>query len=115
MIGTVFLVGSRPLIAATGGSYLSGMLEDCGARNILSDLPGSYSAVNAEEIIRRRPLLVLDTSPDQDAKFRNMLSENGSRYLFLGWDPDIIQITVKSADGLSRLCRKIAEASADGR
>ena len=114
-IGTVFLVGSRPLIAAAGGSYLTGMLGDCGARNILADLPGAYSAVNAEEVIRRRPLLVLDTSPEQDAKFRKMLSENGSRYLFIGWDPDIIQITEKSAGGLSRLCRKIAEASADGR
>ena len=114
-IGTVFLVGSRPLIAATGVSYLSGMLGDCGARNILSDLPGSYSAVNTEEVIRRRPELVIDTSPEQDEKFRKMLSENGSRYLFIGWDPDIIHITVKSADGLSRLCRKIAEASAKGR
>lgn len=52
--------GLRGLVAAGPGSYLDELLTRAGADNLFFDLPVRYARVSVEDILDRRPDLILD-------------------------------------------------------
>jgi len=57
---TVFIHGwDKPVIAITGGSFMSQLLEIAGGRNIYDSIPAPSSTVTLEDVVRRDPQYVL--------------------------------------------------------
>jgi ABC-type Fe3+-hydroxamate transport system substrate-binding protein len=57
---TVFIHGwDKPIIAMTGGSFMSQLVEIAGGRNIYDSIPGPSSTVALEDVVRRDPQFVL--------------------------------------------------------
>jgi iron complex transport system substrate-binding protein len=67
---TVFIHGwDNPVIALTGGSFMTELLEIAGGRNIYDSIPGPSSTVALEDIVRRDPQFVL-VHPTTAARMR---------------------------------------------
>lgn len=57
---TVFIHGwDKPVIAITGGSFMSQLLDIAGGRNIYDSIPAPSSTVTLEDVVRRDPQFVL--------------------------------------------------------
>ena len=57
---TVFIHGwDKPVIAITGGSFMSQILEIAGGRNIYDSIQAPSSTVTLEDVVRRDPQFVL--------------------------------------------------------
>jgi iron complex transport system substrate-binding protein len=84
---TVFIpTWDRPLIAIGGGSFLSQLLDDAGARNIYEDIATPSAVVTIEDVAKRNPDYVL-TSPaaaptlGTDPKWRALTAVRQKRVL----------------------------------
>lgn len=67
---TVFIHGwDNPVIAITGGSFMTELLEIAGGRNIYDSIPGPSAAVALEDVVRRDPQFVL-AHPTTAARMR---------------------------------------------
>jgi iron complex transport system substrate-binding protein len=63
--GVMFVVGRTPgtvqdLVVVGGGSYLNELLERAGGRNAFADTRITYPKVSREEVLARRPEVVID-------------------------------------------------------
>jgi ABC-type Fe3+-hydroxamate transport system substrate-binding protein len=64
---TVFIHGwDKPVIALTGGSFMTQLLEIAGGHNIYDSIPGPSSTVTLEDLIRRDPQYVLAHPTEAD-------------------------------------------------
>lgn len=68
----LFVVDRQPgslggLVAAGPGSYLDELLRHAGAENVLADSPVRYANISVEEVIARRPDVILDAAHTDDA------------------------------------------------
>lgn len=58
----VVIVGHDPLFVAAKQTFLSDVVEVLGARNVFEDLDKRYVQISREEILQRRPAIVIDVS-----------------------------------------------------
>jgi iron complex transport system substrate-binding protein len=67
---TVFIHGwDKPIIAITGGSFMTELLEIAGGRNIYDSIPGPSSTVALEDVVQRDPRYVM-ASPVEAERMR---------------------------------------------
>ncbi len=69
---TVFIHGwDKPVIAITGGSFMTQLLDIAGARNIYDSIPGPSSTVTLEDVVQRDPQYVLAHPTEADRMRRS--------------------------------------------
>lgn len=75
----VFLVGHNPgsltgLIAGSGSSYFSDLLDTAGGTNIFSDASTPYPKISLEEVLARNPDVILELSGESRPKQEKVVS-----------------------------------------
>lgn len=55
----LLLIGTQPIMAAGGSTFLNEIIELAGARNAAADVPGNYPTLNREAVLRMDPAILL--------------------------------------------------------
>lgn len=63
-----YLIWRDPWMTVNGDTYVSDLLERAGGRNVFADAPARYPTFDAEELVAKRPDVVL--LPDEPYRFR---------------------------------------------
>lgn len=65
---TVFYaIGLNPPMAAGPGTYINELIEVAGGRNVFGDLHPGWPQISLEELVRRRPDVIIVSEPDTTA------------------------------------------------
>lgn len=107
------VVGDSPLIAVGGRGFLHEALLRAGAVNVLSDLPQEYPRVAREEVIRRRPDLVVVLGREDAAERARWRPLAGGRVLFHD-DGALARPSPAVAGAIRRLSDRIGKAHGAG-
>jgi iron complex transport system substrate-binding protein len=66
----VFLqINLRPIMTANRNTYLHDLIQLAGGENITQDEPITYPRINLEEVIRKKPEVILITSMEREGQF----------------------------------------------
>ncbi len=69
-------IWSKPLITASGDSFIHNIVETAGGKNVFADSPIAYSKISMESVIARRPEVILVlTNMDSEAARTNAYRE----------------------------------------
>jgi len=69
-----FFVSQEPLITVSRLSFISGIIDDAGGRNVYHDLEKAYPLVSAESLIILKPDIIISMMPDGEKFFTSLLS-----------------------------------------
>lgn len=105
-----YYMWSKPLMTVGGDAWASKLLTICGASNIFADSPVAYPEVTKEQVIRRKPKLLISamhTSLTEAEKFwlptKSLLDAK-----VIVADPDELhRFTPRLIQGLGDLCKQI--------
>ncbi len=73
-----FIISHRPLIAASGDSYISRIIADAGGRNVVGRIGIAYPIVSAELLIATSPRVILSIIPGAPEFFSGMYGLHGA-------------------------------------
>ncbi len=73
-----FIVSHRPLIAASGDSYISRIIADAGGRNVVGKIGIAYPIVSGELLIASSPRVILSIIPGAPEFFSGMFGLHGA-------------------------------------
>lgn len=66
----VFLqINAKPIMTANSNSFLHDLIHLAGGRNMAADEPVTYPRISIEEVIRRRPEVIIISSMQRDGDF----------------------------------------------
>jgi iron complex transport system substrate-binding protein len=71
------VISSAPLMLACKDSYMSGLIEFAGCKNVADDIPGDYSTISREELIGMNPDVILFTFEGIGKELKNEKSFDG--------------------------------------
>ncbi len=80
---TLVVVGREPLFVAGRGSYLDELVTLAGGSNVAADLKSTYAMVSLEEMLARRPEVIVDLSDNQTGAPRGAGPGSWGRYSFV--------------------------------
>jgi len=82
VVDVVYLIGLDPPVAAGTGSFIDELISIAGGHNVLADAPSAWPPVSVEEIVARRPDVLLIAVPESGEEVhRRLLTMPGLRRL----------------------------------
>lgn len=100
----------KPLMSIGGGAWATGLLKICGAKNIFSELAVDYPQVKIEDVIRRRPQVLVASMKTSvtDAKTFWADFEDTLQAQLVVVNPDRLhRFTPRLLDGVEDLCEQL--------
>jgi len=55
----LFIIGTQPIMAAGGGTFMNEVIELAGAKNAAAGVAGNYPTINREEVLRMNPGMLI--------------------------------------------------------
>ena len=115
-ISVFYQVWHNPIISVGGDELINSMVTVCGGKNIFADLPVG-PAVNLEDIITRRPQVILASGPSPDRpdwldlwqQWPSIPAVAGNHLYAI--PPDLVQRhSMRALQGLEQMCSLIDQA-----
>lgn len=99
-----------PLMSIGGGAWANHLLEICGARNVFADLPTPYPEVTVEQVLRRKPQVIVAAFNTSDTDVSALWHpwQNALESTHVIVDPDRLhRFSPRLIAGLKELCGKL--------